>query len=63
MRSFNGYEKSILNKLCQVDPFDLITISRFISDNVFTVESGMALGVIKGSEPFYGDFLTQCTGL
>lgn len=43
MRSFSDYEKSVLKKLCQVDPVDLITISKFISDNVFTVESGLGL--------------------
>ncbi len=58
MRNFNDYEKSILDKLSQVDPEDLITISRFISDSVFTVESGLALVFI----PARGEALLYLKG-
>jgi|LFRM01.1.fsa_nt_gb hypothetical protein len=43
MRNFSGYEKAILDKVSQVDPADLITISKFLSDQIFTANSGMAL--------------------
>lgn len=43
MRNFSGYEKAVLHKISQVDPADLITISKFLSDQIFTANSGMAL--------------------
>jgi len=43
MRNFSDYEKAVLDKISRVDPADLITISKFLSDQIFTANSGMAL--------------------
>jgi len=48
MRSFSDYEKRVLDQVCRVDPTELITISKFISDQVFTVNSGLALAFLPG---------------
>ena len=48
MRSFSDHEKRVLDQICRVDPAELITISRFISDQIFTVNSGMALAFLSG---------------
>lgn len=46
MRSFSDYEKRVLDQLCRVDPTELITISKFISDQIFTINSGIALAFL-----------------
>ena len=46
MRSFSEYEKRVLDQLCRVDPTELITISKFISDQIFTINSGLALAFL-----------------
>lgn len=48
MRSFSEYEKRVLEELCRVDPTQLITISKFISDQIFTINSGLALAFLPG---------------
>lgn len=46
MRSFSDYEKRVLDQICRVDPMELITMSKFISNQIFTVNSGLALAFL-----------------
>jgi hypothetical protein len=46
MRNFSDYERRVLDKLCRVDPTELITISKFISDQIFTLNSGLVLAFL-----------------
>jgi len=43
MRDLSEYEKSVIRKISEINPVDMITISKFISDTLFSIESGMAL--------------------
>jgi len=46
MRSFSDYEKRVLDQLCRVDPTELVTISKFISDQIFTRQSDLVLAFL-----------------
>lgn len=43
MRDLSEYEKSVVKKISEINPVDLVTISKFISDTLFSIESGVAL--------------------
>ena len=43
MRDLSEYEKSVIKKISEISPLDLVTISGFISEQLFSIESGMAL--------------------
>ena len=43
MRNLSEYEKTVIKKISEVNPVDMITISRFISETLFSIESGLAL--------------------
>ncbi|MDZ7843052.1 MAG: hypothetical protein U5R46_19875 [Gammaproteobacteria bacterium] len=46
----SDYEKKVLKHLSGVDPTELITVSKFISDELFSIDSGLALAFLPKQE-------------
>ena len=50
MRNFNEYEKDIINRISKINPIDMITISKFIQEELFSINSGLALAFLPSQK-------------